>query len=52
MKSKSFRKKLSLNKKTIVNLNMIEMKESYAGGVPLSFTTSCILSGCGGNCSD
>lgn len=52
MKGKSLSKKLSLNKKTIVNLNMIEMKEIYAGGVPPSFTTSCILSGCGLNCSD
>ena len=49
MKGKSFSKKLSLNKKTIVNLDSGEMKKVYGGKADTwypSCNTSCILSGC------
>ena len=62
MKSKNFKKKLTLNKKTIADLNILEMKDIYGGmdkpgisnilrdtgcGCP-SFT--CVPSGCSGAC--
>jgi natural product precursor len=40
MKTKSFEKKLTLNKKTIADLSNGEMKDVY-GGIPKPFTLTC-----------
>jgi hypothetical protein len=40
MKLKKFRKKLNLNKKTIVNLNNKEMKNVFGNGI-IPMTTTC-----------
>lgn len=47
MKAKKFDKKLVLNKKTISDLNNLEMK-SLKGGI--KFETSCCFSACGKPC--
>jgi len=52
MKSKKFSMKLTLNKKTIVNLNDNVMKEVH-GGVPPTYYTycqTCGLTSCGTDC--
>ena len=41
MKKSSFSKKLSLNKKTVANLNVEEMRNSRAGGDKTELGVSC-----------
>ena len=48
MKSKTLKRKLSLNKKTVADLNMGKMKNAY-GGIKYTIPeTNCIL--CTGTC--
>jgi hypothetical protein len=52
MKTKKFKKKLQLNKKTVVDLNGPEMNGVHGGAECDSIKSSCILTHCGGTCAE
>jgi hypothetical protein len=51
MKSKTFRKKLTLNKKTIADLNMGKMNKVYGGILESYNQTACTCEITGGCCT-
>jgi hypothetical protein len=52
MKTKKFKKKLQLNKKTVVDLNGPEMNGVHGGAECDSIKSSCIFTLCGGSCAE